>query len=328
MGFGYTPVRILIAGDTHGNARFITEYLFPMAVCLGVDQIIQDGDFGYWEHHPDGVVFLDEVDRAASLTSIPWYWLHGNHDKHSLLLKKYKRRTIEGFIEVRPMVIYLPQGASWMWQDDRMLPYSKDNARAVTARAFGGAYSVDKAGRLQDERDGLERQIRRNEGRKEAGQPTRPLIQTKETLWFPEEEMTDAEMDAMLAEDSDPRTIVFSHDKPRSSNPGWNRKDIPECLPNQDRLQRALLAHQPRFWVHGHLHQNYVHTVRSGDDSAVTAVVGLGCDDNASPDGMQAHDSFAVLDVTGSDAVLIQGRGSELKVGEDDFLAAYDRLQP
>ncbi len=293
----------MLAGDTHGNTAFVTHYLYPTAVCLGVDHIIQVGDFGYWEHKPPGVRYLDVLDQAAVRSQIPLYWLHGNHDNHALALAKYKRRTIEGFVPVRSHVFYIPQGASWMWEDGVVKPYARDNAGAITARAFGGAYSIDKAWRLDHERE-----------RNDPG-----------SLWFPEEEMTDQEMAHLLAADSDPRTIVFSHDKPRSSNPGLPLKDMPECHFNQDRLQRALLAHTPSFWVHGHLHYRYADRVRSGDDST-TAVIGLGCDDLAADRFQKPWHAWAVLEIDGPEVEMHFGDSALLDIDDVAFAKAQEFL--
>lgn len=293
-------MRILVAGDTHGNTPFVENYLYPRAVALGVDHILQLGDFGYWEHEPPGVQFLDVVESLAARSQIPMYWLHGNHDKHSVLLDKYKRRTIEGFIPVREHVFYLPQGVSWMWEDGVIKPYAVDSGRAVTARVFGGAYSIDKELRLR-----LERQ---------RGKPG--------AYWFPEEQMSDADMDEMLAADSDPRTIIFSHDKPRSANAGIPLKDLQACHENQDRLQRALLAHRPALWMHGHLHHRYIDRVRSGDETT-TGIIGLGCDDQASD---RPQDSWAVLEIDGNQVGMMFSDSALLELSEDDLDAARGYL--
>jgi hypothetical protein len=238
-------VKLLIVGDTHGNGRWLREYIYPVAMTLGVEAIIQLGDFGAWEHLPEGVTFMDEVGDLSRDSGIPLYWLHGNHDKHSHTIEAYQRDQ-RGFLVCREFVFYIPQGHAWTWG-------------GVSIRAFGGAYSVDKAGRVEAEM------------RKKVGQGT---------FWFPEEEMSDAEMDQLLAADDRPKDIVLSHDKPYSSRPGWNRKNIPACIPNQLRLDRALKAHQPAYWFHGHLHYHYTDKVFSGNYRQ-SMIFGLDPDDNA-----------------------------------------------
>ena len=252
-------MRVLITGDTHGNARWLREYIFPVAMTLQAEAIVQLGDFGAWEHTPDGVAFMDQVDIMGLNAGIPLYWLHGNHDKHSHTIKAYKRDE-RGFLKCREFVRYIPQGHVWDWG-------------GVSFRSFGGAYSVDKQWRVERER--------------RTGKPG--------TLWFPEEEMTDAEMDQLLAADHSSKDIIVSHDKPFSSRPRWNRKNLPGCTPNQLRLERALRTHEPEYWFHGHLHHFYADLVHG--DAWGTVVVGLDCDDNAAEEHWKKTQAWAVADL-------------------------------
>lgn len=250
---------ILIAGDIHGNLSHL-RYLNRVADGEGAEKIFQVGDFGYWEHMRDGVEFLDKANDLAVKSGVDLYFLDGNHDKTSLLLEKYTERDSEGFIIVREHVKYAPRGHRWTWDGTRFI-------------ALGGAYSVDKDYRLKLE-----------------AQKKRP-----EAYWFPEEEMTDEDMAKILAapdyvewwehemsmvEVRHPVHVILAHDKPRASNPMWNRKTFPECLPNQDRLQMAVMALQPRLFVHGHLHYRYTDTIPCGDERN-TRVEGLHCDPDA-----------------------------------------------
>ncbi len=261
-------MRLMVLGDVHGNTPFVTDYIFPVAKHLYADAIVQCGDFGYWEHHPSGIRYLNALEDVVSEYDIPLYWLHGNHDKHSLTLRKYAdRRTAEGFIVCRDGVNYIPQGHVWQWRGKRM-------------RVFGGAYSLDKDHRLLVEES--------------TGMP--------ESSWFPEEEMTDAEMDGMLADDSGKLDIVFSHDMPYEASPLKNDmfRRFPETIPNQLRLQRALAAHRPRFWFHGHLHHPYTDVLDPGNGVATT-VVGLGCDSMAAPRFVKPHHAWAIVDLSDGD---------------------------
>lgn len=138
--------------------------------------------------------------------------------------------------------------------------------------AFGGAYSVDKAWRVEAEQ--------------KRGKPG--------TLWFPEEEMTDAEFYRHLA---DPTSVdvLLSHDKPRDSRPDWNRKDLPGCLPNQDRIQTAAMVLTPRLLVHGHLHYRYTDRIRVGEDWC--RVEGLAADPDAMGRDYVKGESWMVLNL-------------------------------
>jgi hypothetical protein len=267
-------VRLLIIGDTHANTNWVRHYVYPIALTVGADAIVQLGDFGAWEHTGDGVEFMDQVGNAGQATGIPLYWLHGNHDKHSHTIKRYKRNP-QGFRPCREYVLYVPQGHAWQWA-------------GVSMRAFGGAYSVDKDWRIvRDARLGR-----------------------KEYLWFPEEEMTDTQMTGMLSTDSSPKDIIFSHDKPFSSKPGWNRKDIAGCLPNQLRMERALRAHKPAWWFHGHLHYFYRDIVRGRDFQ--TTVFGLDPDGTAAEMFWKAQQTWAIADL--DDGVVT------VKPGMDTFI--------
>jgi hypothetical protein len=264
-------VRLFICGDTHGNIRWLTDYVYPTAMALSCDKIIVLGDFGYWEHQDAGIMFMNEVAALTRKSAIPLYWLHGNHDNWSMAQQQYgDHRDPEGFIVCRPEVFYIPQGHTWSWQ-------------ARTFRSFGGAYSVDKDYRLVME--------------KQRGNPPG-------TLWFPDEQMNDEQMDELLAADSGPKDYVLSHDKPQGSRPGWNRKDIAACLPNQRRLQRALEAHQPSYWLHGHLH--YFYTDQVGDEP--TTVIGLDPDNKAAETGWRHKQTWVLLDI-------LDGHDDTLSVG-------------
>lgn len=255
-----TAARVLLAGDVHGNCSFVIS-LLDQARNKGCGRIVQVGDWGAWEHVPDGRKFVRDVEKHAAKRGITIFWLDGNHDKTSLTLKLYQDRDLEGFHVVSPHVRYIPRGYRWSWD-------------GVRFAAFGGAYSVDKAWRLD-----LEKR------RKGPG-----------TLWFPEEEMSDAEFYDLLGEDPDPVDVLLAHDKPRASNPRWNRKDLPECWPNQDRIGMAALALEPKLLVHGHLHYRYTDRIRLLSESWCR-VEGLAADPAAMGREYVKGESWMVLDL-------------------------------
>lgn len=263
-------MRILLAGDTHGDIGHC-QYLLRTAFAKGCECIFVLGDFGYWEHQKRGVKFLDQLNEYAASLHLDVYFLDGNHDKTSLLLEKYDHlHDDHGFVIVRPNVLYAPRGHRWAWDDVRFI-------------ALGGAYSVDKQWRLDQE----ERFPGKYGG--------------AESLWFPEEEMSDEDVDMILGIDPSPVDVMLAHDKPRSSNPKWNRKDYLECLPNQDRLQRAMRVLGPKAFFHGHLHYFYMDEVWYGNlfgDMISTKVMGLLCNPDAGEPGRYVNKtlSWQVLD--------------------------------
>ncbi len=309
-------VRVLVVGDTHGNIDFFEQTVFPAAERIRADCIVQAGDFGWWEHEPDGIVFLDVIGQMALTRGICLYALHGNHDNWPLVMSYYGEDRVEGgFVRVRENLFYIPQGLTWQWE-------------GFTFRGFGGAYSVDKLDLVAEEQRRTRRARQQAEGRRRAAAtwtpadgplPPRWTVQALDyagTLWFPEEEMTEQEFRQMQAEFTGRVDVVFSHDKPRGANPGPTFYNIPECLPNQDRLQTFLRLHRPSFWFHGHLHHQYTDVVRAAEYEA-TVVVGLHCDPIGAKrsrrlDGYDTGLAWAVLDLDPVEGTCSYKLGAEL----------------
>lgn len=275
-------MKLLLAGDVHGNTSHVI-HLLDIARSRGAERIMQLGDFGGWEHTADGREFLDTVSKRATKFGIPLYWIDGNHDRWSLTMDLHgDDRDDEGFVRCRENVLYAPRGHRWTWAGTRFL-------------ALGGANSVDKPWRLRQERAKAEKVRRKNMYRSAAGSTLAPT-DTAGTLWFPEEELTDEQIETVLA-DASPVDVLLTHDKSRASNPDWNRKDLPECWPNQDRVQRVVAALCPRLLVHGHLHWRYTDHIRCGDQ-AWTRVEGLAADPwSAESPAYDPADSWMMLEL-------------------------------
>lgn len=253
---------VLIVGDLHGNTEHALK-LVRVAAHRDCAKLFAVGDFGAWEHTPAGRRYFDVVNKAAKKAGITVYFLDGNHDKTSLLHELYdEQRDDEGFLICRKHLRYAPRGHRWTWE-------------GTTFAAFGGARSTDKGRRLVWEA----RKAAQLDKRRRYGSSRSP--DTAGTLWFPEEEMTDGELAELLAADSSPVDVLLTHDKPRASQPKWNRKDKPECYPNQDRIQTVVRTLRPDLLFHGHLHVRYTDTIAAGDGDW-TRVEGLACDPDAS----------------------------------------------
>jgi len=267
-----TQPKVLLAGDTHGFIQHI-RYLLDIAEREGCAHVFQLGDFGYWPHTGDGRAFLRDVEKFAGKVGRIIYWLDGNHDKSSLI--DHSEKDGHGFVLVSEHVRYAPRGHRWTWAGTRFI-------------ALGGAYSVDKSWRLEQEAARNQRYAAET-----ALYGKRPRS-ADELLWFPEEELTDAELAQALA-NPELVDVMLTHDKPRASDPRWNRKNMPECLPNQDRIQAAVDALRPRLLVHGHLHFPYRDQIRAGG-KGWTTVVGLDCDAEAAQNwDYDKKDSWTVL---------------------------------
>lgn len=285
------PITLLAVGDLHGDAMF-TNLVFQAALDAGVDAIVQVGDFGYWEHMQGGAAFLDFCSQLATDNAMPLYWIDGNHENHTMLREQYgpggaqHKPTPEGFWEIRDGVYYIPRGTRWVWSDKHLM-------------GLGGAYSVDAPWRLEREHKAYVQHMESNHYRQKAGAPLRPFRREQHKLWWPEEQLTDEEISKAIA-DTTPLDILFTHDKPRGSNPAWNRKAITECLPNQDKISTVVRTLQPKLLVHGHLHFRYRDTIPCGDYEQYCRVEGLNCNTDARYGASDAYDGSAwmVIDLT------------------------------
>jgi len=126
---------VMLLGDTHGNPDALLA-AFNRAYNLGVEAIIQLGDFGFgWQVGEDDICdFSYLTGSMVEKTGIPFYWLDGNHENfdrlYALPLNEAGHRPIlEG-------VTHLPRGS--------VIKFGE-----TTFMAFGGAYSVDKPNRQE-----------------------------------------------------------------------------------------------------------------------------------------------------------------------------------
>lgn len=107
---------ILFVGDTHGSFAQVA-YALLTAHSVGVDTVIQVGDFGYFEHLDDGILFLDQIEQLpADLGSqMTLFFIDGNHECHPRLAQYPLDR--DGLRPVRPNLFHIPRGdgmiSSW-----------------------------------------------------------------------------------------------------------------------------------------------------------------------------------------------------------------------
>jgi Icc-related predicted phosphoesterase len=257
------PRKILLAGDTHGDANHV-KTLVAEACDRDADAVFVLGDFGIW-NHLDGGKFTDHVSQFANRYKCPVVFLAGNHDNYDLLFEweATKPMTADGFLEIQPGLFYSPRGHRWTWSGVKFL-------------SLGGAYSIDKDGRVWDDEANLERAQRRLRLEMRLTPKELYLVEKRQWSWWHQEEISEQEMrDAMVG---GPVNVMLAHDKPRDARPDWNRKDLEECWPNQERLQSVVDAVIPDVYVHGHLHYSY----RDYLPPTGTIVYGLDCDPSAS----------------------------------------------
>ena len=84
-------MKILLVGDTHGDAMHWDWLIEEYATEYAPDAIVQLGDFGFWPHQYGGPEFLDVVNGAVGALGkytnkdVRLYWIDGNHENFDAL---------------------------------------------------------------------------------------------------------------------------------------------------------------------------------------------------------------------------------------------------
>lgn len=289
--------KVLFGGDTHGDIVQV-RYLVQAARKANADALFVLGDFGIWNHVDDGR-FVSLVSELSLTHEIPVFFLPGNHENYDLLFQWEAElsRDADGFVVIAPGVGYSPRGHRWTW-------------RGVRFMSLGGAYSIDKRYRVDQDLENLRKAELFDAMQLPLKPRQRNLLKTRQDTWWRQEEISQEELDfALRPGDVD---ILLTHDKPRASDPGWNRKDLEECWENQQAIQEVVDEKEPAILLHGHLHYAYGQLLVNKTRS--TMVRGLDCDPDTSRDtggsGVQIE-SFATLE-------LLYGRAVQLLWADND----------
>lgn len=212
---------IMFLGDTHGSRGF-TEDAIEVAADLGVDRIVQVGDFGFWPHIEAGQKFLAHVGKASRKCAVPVYWLAGNHEDWITIKDTMESGVdpVEDPFHHGKNVTYIRSGARWEWG-------------GMTFGCLPGAFSVDRGHRVK--------------------------YSNRSYGWFPEE-MPDGSLipglgtvDVLLTHDAPivpPKLMASGH-----------FRSIPESSVSQDVVYRGIMSATPKYLVHGHWHHREVYGV-------------------------------------------------------------------
>lgn len=131
--------KYMVAGDWHGNTTWAVK-MVEQAHRIGINKIIQVGDFGLWDHTLSGVKYLDVLNDQCRMRGVYVYFVDGNHENHDRL-KWYdvnNPSSHQGHTYIRSHILHLPRGSRWEWDGKVFV-------------AVGGAYSIDKAWRREGE---------------------------------------------------------------------------------------------------------------------------------------------------------------------------------
>jgi predicted phosphodiesterase len=241
-------MRILIVGDTHGDFAFVSKAC-RVAQNNGIKTIIQVGDFGFWDHTPDGVYFLDQLNENARKRGVTWFVLPGNHENYDRL-ENYEALPgrLQGhddipdweygsFTTIRTSIYYTGKVNAWKWA-------------GRTFKAVGGAVSIDKEWR------------------------------TPGKSWWWQEQLRDDELQQAI--DIGPTDFLFTHDCPTRAPFKHRLKPDLDSVMHRQKMNKVGQATKAKVWFHGHMHDFYDYWFQYGPkEGNDTKVYGLECNDNA-----------------------------------------------
>lgn len=270
-------MKILVAGDTHGKEYALLPKI-RKARELGIQKVLQVGDFGLWDHTFAGVQFLDAVQAAAEEAQLTVHAIGGNHenwDHWEWYVKNLP--TSHGWAMVRSRIALAPKVHTWKWNSKRFV-------------GAGGGVSIDKdfyrlpkeAGTYRDEYGRIH-----------------PATGPR-TMYWPNEQLTDGDVLTIKGFHQSPDYLV-THDC--SNRTPWKDRLKPDMdsQMHRQRIDEVLRVTQPKLHFHGHMHTKYdwENLVGARDGEAVyTQTYGLECDDDFWSYGIldTADDSFVWRD--------------------------------
>ncbi|WP_354214489.1 metallophosphoesterase [Arthrobacter sp. UYCo732] len=126
--------KVLVAGDWHGNTRWMRQVL-ACAARDGYKAIIHVGDLKVlwpdeYPDFPEPGCFTADLATDLEELGLVLIFADGNHDAHPILRKLTLNN--DGFGVISDRLLYAPRGHRW-------------SIRGVRFGALGGAYSIDKA---------------------------------------------------------------------------------------------------------------------------------------------------------------------------------------
>lgn len=219
------PIKIMLAGDTHGEFPNV-KHKIDLAKKIGdIQRIVILGDFGLWWGF-DAVKFLDEINDYAKAKNVQVFAIPGNHENYEWWesIIDNAPATSHGWAYVRTHVLLSPRVHEFRW----------NNKQFVVA---GGAVSIDKDWREE---------YRRQKGKR---------------IWSPREQLTDAEVEELenwtRGPNSRPVDYLLTHDC--SDFTPWKSRIKPDIDSqiHRQRIDRVIRAVKPKYHFHGHMHERY-----------------------------------------------------------------------
>ncbi|QWT30037.1 metallophosphoesterase [Streptomyces phage TunaTartare] len=208
-------IKIMVLGDVHGQTQWLKNVI-KKAHRMGVDRILQVGDFGIWTHEAEGHRFLDAVNEELRRVGMKLYFVGGNHENwdHLNWWEKNNAKSSRGHTYVRSHILYTGRVHRWVWGE-------KGSEKVF--QAVGGAVSVDKRTRT-----------------------------VGKTLWLDEE--IPERVVYGLEKANRQCDYLFTHDAP-SCVPLSNLKPDLDSARHRGYMDRIGRATRPNLWFHGHYHK-------------------------------------------------------------------------
>jgi len=280
-------MRLMFAGDTHGNINHWMR-LAEIAEAEAVDEIVQVGDFGYWEHTKEGKAYLDVI---ADTLPCKLRFIDGNHDNHPLLWSEYKSNGGTSIIrsrpsysgggmstrDTKPVIQYQHRGSV------RSYPFHDGSDDGIVMQFMGGAFSIDVGYRQRQNRAG-------------------------NMCWWPEEMITDAEV--LAAKEAacwfDSIDVLVAHDVPSGAPLGrlaslkLSKTLEDEARRNRRQLLEVVRATRPKLLIHGHYHTRLDYFMDykdlDGNDQRLDCI-GLSCDPESHHGYGPMEESYVIVEL-------------------------------
>ncbi len=239
-------MRVLLVGDLHGNTSAAVEVL-DRAADMGVDLVLQVGDYGWWPRDPGGQKFIWKVESRLALRGLDLWWVDGNHEDFDRL--EAHPVDEDGRRKLSDHVWHLPRGFRWQWEESTWV-------------AVGGAVSVDKKSRIEGKTWFAAEELTDEQA---------DLI------------IAAGAADVVVAHDA-PLGVPFLRAELRQDLPVWRRDDrVPWPIgamlrsdEHQRRVRRVVEGVGAGRVFHGHYHLRYSDTLKTA--ARRVQVEGLGMD--------------------------------------------------
>jgi hypothetical protein len=220
------PARVGVAGDWHGNTAWAVKTVGKISALLPRDSPRVILHLGDFGiwSGRDGREYLSRLDAALADASADLCFVDGNHEDFPLLARL--RPGPDGREQVTERIWHLPRGYRWRWHGRDWL-------------ALGGAVSLDRA------------------------------VRTAGVDWWPEEEITRRQAASVM--EAGPADVMITHECPAGVEhtfpplpTSWSPADLRRSDAHRALLREVVLAVQPRWLMHGHLHLSYQRRVDLG----------------------------------------------------------------